>query len=283
VTWHAHSDTLAALLPGIPTETYPEGVPFRTAIATGTMSVELFRPVGTDRQQPHAHDELYVVVTGQARLVRGESMIEVKPGDVLFVPAGMEHCFVDIADGFTAWVVFVGPQGAERATPATTSATRFAQDVVAPLRLVTAHFVLEPLAPRHNARDHAAWSTSIEHIRTTPGFAPQEWGGDEWPQPMTAEENLRDLEQHAAEFAAAEAFAFSVLDPTTADVIGCVYIDPDPTAAADAMCRSWVRADRANLDSELAATVHEWLTSAAWPFTTVRWPGRTLDAAPSRG
>jgi hypothetical protein len=93
---------------------------------------------------------------------------------------------------------------------------------------------------------------------------------------MSADENLRDLEQHAAEFAAAEAFAFTVLDPASDDVIGCVYIDPDPTGAAEAMCRSWVRAERGDLDGELAATVHQWLTSDAWPFTSVRWPGRAL-------
>jgi hypothetical protein len=29
---------------------------------------------------------------------------------------------------------------------------------------------LEPLGPQHNQSDHAAWMSSIEHIRSTPGY-----------------------------------------------------------------------------------------------------------------
>ena len=61
---------------------------------------------------------------------------------------------------------------------------------------------------------------------------------------MTFDQNLADLEQHRREFVAGEAFAYSVLDGD--DVIGCVYIAPDGSGAADAMVRSWVpsRAER---------------------------------------
>jgi hypothetical protein len=150
----------------------------------------------------------------------------------------------------------------------------FEPPVRAPRLLRTAAFVLEPLGPEHNEADHAAWSSSIEHIRATPGFQPAEWGGDAWPFPMSAIENRGDLERHAAEFASGEAFAYTVLDPLDGDVIGCVYVDPDPTGEADAMCRSWVRADRAELDPGLHEVVREWLRSNAWSFTTVRFPGR---------
>ena len=142
----------------------------------------------------------------------------------------------------------------------------------APRELRTELFVLEPLGPRHNDADFAAWSTSIEHITATPGFRAEHWGGDEWPYPMTSAENLVDLTTHAEEFERGEAFAYTVLDPATGDVIGCVYVDPDETA--DARCRLWVRADRSELDATLEKTVRDWLSSPAWGFTHVRFPGR---------
>src|SRR6185295_8671575 len=36
-----------------------------------------------------------------------------------------------------------------------------------PRTLTNARFRLEPLGPQHNAADHAAWTSSIEHIRAT--------------------------------------------------------------------------------------------------------------------
>lgn len=114
--------------------------------------------------------------------------------------------------------------------------------------------------------------SSIEHIRATPGFTPEHWGGDAWPYPMSLGDNLADLQQHADEFARGEAFAYTVLDPIDGDVIGCVYVDPDEEA--EVRCRSWVRADRAHLDGELAAGVRAWLTGPAWNLTSVRFPGR---------
>ena len=106
----------------------------------------------------------------------------------------------------------------------------------APRELVTDDFVLEPLGPEHNESDYAAWTSSVDHIRATPGFE-----GSSWPHPMTPEENLSDLERHAADFAAGTGFTYTVLDPATREVIGCVYIYPGSV-------RSWVRADRAGLD-----------------------------------
>lgn len=150
-----------------------------------------------------------------------------------------------------------------------------------PRRLVGDGFVLVPLGPAHNASDHRAWTTSIEHIRATPGFTAELWGGDDWPVPMSLEANLADLEMHAGEFERREAFAYTVLDGdgdgagdgAAATVIGCAYIDPDVTGAADAMVRCWVCADRAELDAVLAHTVRDWLAEV-WPFGRVRFPGR---------
>jgi hypothetical protein len=147
----------------------------------------------------------------------------------------------------------------------------FERVVDPPAPLSTTWFRLEILAPVHNERDHVAWMSSIEHIHATPGFAQSDWGGDDWPMPMTLDQNLADLEQHQREFVAGEAFAYSVLDGE--DVIGCVYIDRDDSGAADAMVRSWVRASRAERDLDLAVAIDQWLREA-WPFSSRRWPGR---------
>lgn len=155
-------------------------------------------------------------------------------------------------------------------------------DWTPPVPLACQGFVLQPLGPEHNESDHSAWMASIEHIRATPGFDVGEWGDDTWPYPMSAADNLADLQGHAREFERREAFAYTVLDDTVledapvppTEVIGCVYIDPDDTGAAEAKVRCWVRADRPDLDAVLAREVAAWLT-AAWPFRSVRFPGRS--------
>ncbi|HSF61669.1 MAG TPA: hypothetical protein VLA69_08230 [Gaiellaceae bacterium] len=140
-------------------------------------------------------------------------------------------------------------------------------DFQVPLRFETRSFVLEPLGPEHNERDHAAWKSSIDHIRRTPGFA-----GRSWPQPMSLEENVSDLEAHRTEFEARIAFAYTVLDPETDDVIGCVYVDPDAARAGGATLRSWVRVTHASLDQPLREAVATWL-ARDWPLTFVSGAG----------
>ena len=138
--------------------------------------------------------------------------------------------------------------------------------------LETDAFVLEPLGPEHNDRDHRAWSSSIGHIRATPGF-----GGDHpdpWPYPMTLAENLADLEMHARHVHERTGFTYTVLDPADRDVIGCVYVYPDRTGETEAAVRSWVTASRAELDAPLWRAVSAWLASDAWPFARVRYAPR---------
>ena len=142
-----------------------------------------------------------------------------------------------------------------------------------PPALSTPDFVLEPLGPEHNERDHRAWMSSIDHIRATPGFGPGDWGNDAWPVAMSSAENLGDLQMHRREFEAGEAFAWSVLDHDGA-VIGCVYIDPDPTGACEAVVRSWTTAQAASLDVVLADAIRAWIEDA-WPIRSARFPGRT--------
>jgi len=138
------------------------------------------------------------------------------------------------------------------------------KDFEPPLGLIDAEFFLEPLGPEHNKRDYAAWTSSIGHIRATPGL--EDWS---WPHDMTFEENLADLEMHARHFAGREGFTYAVLDPRTREVIGCVYIYPANDRVHDARIRSWVRASHAELDGRLRSIVSDWIASDAWVFTNV--------------
>jgi hypothetical protein len=142
-------------------------------------------------------------------------------------------------------------------------------DFVVPTELVTDLFRLEPLGPEHNERDLAAWTSSIEHIRATPGYP----DGD-WPPlaGMSPEENLADLRRHATDFEDRRGFTYTVLDAGD-DVIGCLYVYPDPTGEAAAEVQSWVRADHADLDVVLHQEVSDWLAET-WPFDAVRYASR---------
>ena len=96
--------------------------------------------------------------------------------------------------------------------------------------------------------------SSIEHVHATAGLGRRTGevttgrADDVGPEP-------RRSRATSAEFVAGEAFAYSVLDGD--DVIGCVYIDPDRSGAADTMVRSWVRASRAERDLDLAVEIDE--------------------------
>jgi RimJ/RimL family protein N-acetyltransferase len=129
-----------------------------------------------------------------------------------------------------------------------------------PTGLATDHFVLEPLGPQHNEDDYDAWTSSMEHIRATPGYPESRW-----PREMTLEENRSDLERHARDFANRSGFTYTVLDPEGRRVIGCVYIYPDKEGDDDAVVQSWVRATHAERDGELRDVVRGWLAEA-WPF-----------------
>ena len=138
-----------------------------------------------------------------------------------------------------------------------------------PRSLVCSDFWLEPLGPEHNEGDYRAWTSSISHIRATPGFA-----GRSWPTPdLTLAQNLGDLERHAADFAGRSGFTYTVRATGGDEVIGCVYIYPDASGASGADVRSWVSADRAWMDVVVYEAVSQWLRSA-WPFATVSYAAR---------
>jgi len=91
----------------------PGGERFAEVLGHGSMEVEIYAPRNTDPQTPHTRDELYVVVSGTGKFINGPERHSFGPGDVLFVPAGVEHRFEDFSADLAVWVIFYGPEGGE--------------------------------------------------------------------------------------------------------------------------------------------------------------------------
>lgn len=111
---HATLAEILSRIPGPVGQRWPEGERFARALAHGTMSVELYAPRGTDPQSPHMQDELYVIAQGRGMFLNGGERHTFGPGDVLFVPAGVEHRFEAFSEDLAAWVIFWGPEGGEK-------------------------------------------------------------------------------------------------------------------------------------------------------------------------
>jgi mannose-6-phosphate isomerase-like protein (cupin superfamily) len=79
----------------------------------GTLSVEMYKPEYIDYQTPHDRDELYVIVSGTGEFINAGVRVQFSAGDVLFVPAGVEHRFENFTEDFATWVFFYGPVGGE--------------------------------------------------------------------------------------------------------------------------------------------------------------------------
>ena len=78
-----------------------------------------------------------------------------------------------------------------------------------PTLLTVGELRLEPLGSEHNELDYAAWTSSIDHIRRSPGYGK----GRNWPREMSLGENRADLERHARDFLNRAGFTFTVLNP----------------------------------------------------------------------
>jgi mannose-6-phosphate isomerase-like protein (cupin superfamily) len=91
----------------------PNGARFATLYEHGTLEVEIYAPRGTDPQQPHKRDEIYVVAAGSGIFFCDGKREGFGPGDFLFAPAGVEHRFEDFTDDLVVWVFFYGPDGGE--------------------------------------------------------------------------------------------------------------------------------------------------------------------------
>ena len=86
---------------------------FTVLMKHGTMSIEYYAPKNIDMQTPHRQDEIYVIASGNGFFFRENERIQFSQGDVLFVPAGMEHHFENFSSDFATWVIFYGADGGE--------------------------------------------------------------------------------------------------------------------------------------------------------------------------
>lgn len=89
------------------------GEDWRVLFEHGSLELEIYAPRGHDPQQPHTRNEVYVVIAGTGYFRNGDQRHAFKPGDLLFVPAGVVHRFEDFSEDFAAWVMFYGPEGGE--------------------------------------------------------------------------------------------------------------------------------------------------------------------------
>ena len=64
-----------------------------------------------DKQQPHADDEVYVVLEGRGTLEIDGSAVPLTEGQAVFVPAGADHRFIGY-ENLTVLVIFARPHGA---------------------------------------------------------------------------------------------------------------------------------------------------------------------------
>lgn len=87
------------------------------ALSVGTYSI----PVGgTDDQDPHTEDEIYVVTAGRGGFESGGKRVQVEPGSVIFVAAGEVHRFVDVTEDLAVLVLFAPAEGS-RSVPRLTA------------------------------------------------------------------------------------------------------------------------------------------------------------------
>ena len=83
-----------------------KGQLFAKVMERGSMSVEIYRPIKVDDQTPHLQDELYVIITGSGEFLNDGKRSTFNPGDIFFVPAGIEHRFENFSVDFSTWVIF---------------------------------------------------------------------------------------------------------------------------------------------------------------------------------
>ena len=110
--WHVQLEDAILQL-----ENDPAGKLFIKLQEHGSMNAQIYAPQEVDNQRPHIQDEIYVVISGSGFFRNGDYRHPFGPGDVMFVPAGVEHRFEDFSSDFKTWVFFYGPRGGEEDRP----------------------------------------------------------------------------------------------------------------------------------------------------------------------
>ena len=77
------------------------GFPSIPVLSNGSLLGTVHAPRGSDPQQPHSRDEVYIVARGNGEAVRGDARKKFQVTDLLFVPAGEIHRVENFTDDLT--------------------------------------------------------------------------------------------------------------------------------------------------------------------------------------
>ncbi len=124
------ADALAEL-PRPATAKWPDGVWDVDALVAGGARMSLFAPRGHDYQSAHDEDELYVVVSGAGVFEVAGARRSFAAGDLIFVPKGVVHRFLEFGDDLVTWVVWLPGDVPASASESEMTVERIAQFVQA--------------------------------------------------------------------------------------------------------------------------------------------------------
>ena len=137
-------------------------------------------------------------------------------------------------------------------------------------------FQIRPITVHNVVKDYGAVIGSLDRLAGQ--FGP-EWG---WPdREFTFEQALIDVAWLQKQGQLRRSFSYVVITPDGERQLGRIHVAPSDDPDANAVVVFWSAPTRRTpaLEKELEEFVREWVTTA-WPFETVRFPGR--DSAPGR-
>ena len=178
-----------------------------------------------------------------------------------------QHRLAVIAVLVAVWLILGPSSGA-----ALSSQPFVPADFQVPEGLETGRVILRILTVNDVVKDYDAVMTSVDHLRGV--FGPQ----SKWPSPdLTLEQDLIDLGWHQKEFQRRSSFAYTVMNPSESECLGCIYIVPTRKRGYDAAVYLWVRKSEFDkgLDPILFEAVKKWV-KGKWPFDNVAYPGREI-------
>jgi mannose-6-phosphate isomerase-like protein (cupin superfamily) len=90
--------------------------PYLEFLRVPALSVGLYtlEAGAVDGQSPHSEDEIYVIMSGRARITVGDQVRDVARGSVVYVAAEVPHRFHDIAERLEILVVFAPAEYSSR-------------------------------------------------------------------------------------------------------------------------------------------------------------------------
>jgi mannose-6-phosphate isomerase-like protein (cupin superfamily) len=131
-------------------------------LSVGTYSIPAG---GTDDQEPHTEDEIYLVTAGRAMFESGGKQVAVAAGSVIFVAAGEAHRFADVIEDLATIVLFAPAEGSR-------SVLAFVTDHVAVFNAATASGDFSRLLARFT-------DDAVVRFENVPGAGVLEFAGRE--------------------------------------------------------------------------------------------------------